>query len=317
MPDLVHVGSTTSAAIKDANKIQSISRWLVLAKPLPGTAGPATGGGGRSRRDGNAAEAEATALPNAKAAALDRSLLLFKLLGNLHYWSPELPQQLQQRFVKLLVGGLRSSARSESEFTVACHRVTLNLQRLLKFLEPVSPDEDTADDEGDLLVNQLEIDLIADLRKSVAKLSMSAWRDALPGPSVSYCHSYQQASHANWCCAFVLTAVVACGEAVNGAWHHTLPGPTVSYERASCASCASCVFSLPTVVVVAESSPILVAEPVGVRAAQLARLASLQVCTQLGLLLLFGCVVVHMCTSGDSSAEQTMRLFWHSQHPAW
>jgi hypothetical protein len=186
MPDLVHVGSTTSAAIKDANKIQSISRWLVLAKPLPGTAGPNVGAStGRSRRDGSAAEAEATALPNAKAAALDRSLLLFKLLGNLHYWSPELPQQLQQRFVKLLVGVLRSSASSESEFTVACHRVTLNLQRLLKFLEPVSPDEDTADDEGDLLVNQLEIDLIADLRKSVAKLSMSAWRDALPGPTVS------------------------------------------------------------------------------------------------------------------------------------
>jgi hypothetical protein len=186
MPDLVHVGSTTSAAIKDANKIQSISRWLVLAKPLPGTAGPGVGAGsGRSRRDGTAAEAEATALRNAKAAALDRSLLLFKLLGNLHYWAPELPQQLQQRFVKLLVGGLRSSARSESEFTVACHRVTLNLQRLLNFLEPVSPDEDTADDEGDLLVNQLEIDLIADLRKSVAKLSMSAWRDALPGPTVS------------------------------------------------------------------------------------------------------------------------------------
>jgi hypothetical protein len=191
MPDLVHVGSTTSAAIKDANKIQGISRWLVLAKPLPGctAAAPAATGGSssrdRSRCGGSAAEAEATALPNAKAAALDRSLLLFKLLGNLHYWSPELPQQLQQRFVKLLVGGLRSSARSEAEFTVACHRVTLNLQRLVKFLEPVSPDEDTADDEGDLLVNQLEIDLIADLRKSVAKLAISGWRDALPAPPVS------------------------------------------------------------------------------------------------------------------------------------
>jgi hypothetical protein len=188
MPDLVHVGSTTSAAIKDANKIQGISRWLVLAKPLPGVTAAAAGSSSsreRSRRDGSAADAEATALPNAKAAALDRSLLLFKLLGNLHYWSPELPQQLQQRFVKLLVGGLQSSARSEAEFTVACHRVTLNLQRLVKFLEPVSPDEDTADDEGDLLVNQLEIDLIADLCKSVAKLSASGWKDALPAPPVS------------------------------------------------------------------------------------------------------------------------------------
>lgn len=184
MPDLVHVGSTTSAAIKEANKIQSISRWLVLAKPLPGCTASSSSSG-RSRRDGSAAEADTTALPNAKAAALDRSLLLFKLLGNLHYWSAELPQQLEQRFVKLLVGGLRSSARSEAEFTVQCHRVTLNLQRLLKFLEPVSPDEDTADDEGDLLVNQLEIDLIADLRKSVAKLGINGWQDPLPAPPVS------------------------------------------------------------------------------------------------------------------------------------
>jgi hypothetical protein len=187
MPDIVHVGSTTSAAIKDANKIQSISRWLVTAKPLPGTPGPGVVRSAKHRdRDGTAAEAEATALPNAKAAALDRSLLLFKVLGNLHFWSEELPQQLQQRFVKLLVGGLRSSARSQAEFTVACHRVTLNLQQLLKFLEPVSPDEDTAEDEGDLLVNQLEIGLISDLRKAVAKLSMSAERDALPAPTVSH-----------------------------------------------------------------------------------------------------------------------------------
>lgn len=181
--DLIQVGSATSAAVKEANKVQGVSRWLVLGKPLssttPGSLKPAS-----SRAAQQAGELDTSSLLNAKGAALERCLLLFKLLGNLHYWSPELPKHLEQKFVKRLVGALQASCDDEAEFKAACGRVAENLKGLVRFLQPVSPDEET-DDEGDILLTQLEVDLVLDIRKCVLKLAETAWRDKLPPPPVS------------------------------------------------------------------------------------------------------------------------------------
>lgn len=67
---------------------------------MGGSSGSGAPGGGSA--DGGAANTQSTAaqqelqqLHSAKASALSRALLLFKLLGNLHYWSPELPAHMK------------------------------------------------------------------------------------------------------------------------------------------------------------------------------------------------------------------------------
>jgi hypothetical protein len=135
LDDLVQVASYTSAAAKEANRVSGIALTLVAGKPLPLQAK-------HGRVAKVAAEAAAAAadplLPQeplqplllAKAAALERALLLFKLLGNLHYWSQELPAQQEQRFVRLMVGSLKAAASSQAAFSKSCQRVAENLQVL-------------------------------------------------------------------------------------------------------------------------------------------------------------------------------------------
>lgn len=136
LEDLVHVVSYTSAAAKEANRVTGVSKWQVAGKPLP--LKPSKHGRIALVAAAAAEAAEDPTLPQeplqpvlaAKSAALERSLLLFKLLGNLHFWAPELPAQQEERFVQLLVGALRQSARSSAEFDLACKRVTDNLKAL-------------------------------------------------------------------------------------------------------------------------------------------------------------------------------------------
>lgn len=136
LDDLVQVVSYTAAAAKEANRVLGLSKGHVHGRALPLSA----------RKHGRiakvATEAEAALrdpllpqepvqpLAAAKGAALERSLLLFKLLGNLHYWSPDLPAQQQERFVKLMVGGLRQTAAGARDFQMACARVVDNLRAL-------------------------------------------------------------------------------------------------------------------------------------------------------------------------------------------
>lgn len=135
LDDLVQVISYTSAAAKEANRVLGISRLLVSGKPLPlrsshGRVAKVAMEAAKAAADPLLPQEPLLPLQAAKAAALERALLLFKLLGNLHYWSPELPAQQQERFVRLMVGALRQSARSSMEFDTLCARVTENLKTL-------------------------------------------------------------------------------------------------------------------------------------------------------------------------------------------
>eukprot|EP00775_Hariotina_reticulata_P004130 gene4131-4377_t len=153
---------------------------------MGGSSGSGVGGGGSA--DGGAANAQSTAaqqelqqLHSAKAAALSRTLLLFKLLGNLHYWAPELPAHMENCFAKFILGALRTSFGSQQELRVACQRVNSNLQALMDFLEPVSPDDETEDD-GDILLTQLEVDLVKNLQRCVVNMADTAWLEQFPEP---------------------------------------------------------------------------------------------------------------------------------------
>lgn len=96
------------------------------------------------------------ALLVAKAAALERTLLLFKVLSNLQYWHKDLGPEAKNQFVKYVVGTLKSHCCNEQEFRAACVRVCVNLDSLMKFLEPVSPDEETqGEEEGDVLLSEV------------------------------------------------------------------------------------------------------------------------------------------------------------------
>jgi len=136
LDDLVQVVSYNSAAAKEANRYNGVSRWLVAGKPLPLKLAK-HGRVARVAADAEAA-AEDPTLPQealqplmaAKSAALERALLLFKVLGNLHYWVKDLPAQQQERFVQLLVGGLRHSTTTAAQFDTACRRVVANLKAL-------------------------------------------------------------------------------------------------------------------------------------------------------------------------------------------
>lgn len=135
LDDLVQVVSYISAATKEANRVLGLSRSHVLGKPLP--LKPKHGRIAKVAADALAALADpilpqepVQPLNAAKCAALERSVLLFKLLGNLHYWAQELPAQQQQRFVRLMVGALRHAAPDEAAFRTAVSRVEGNLKAL-------------------------------------------------------------------------------------------------------------------------------------------------------------------------------------------
>lgn len=156
--DRLQISSLTPDAVKHANKIQGISRWLVLGKTLAQnlTSAAARGASSRPSADGAGSEAEVESLLVAKAAALERTMLLFKVLGNLHFWCEDLGQAAKGQFVKYLVGSLRAIAVHEHEFKSLCLRVGENLKALLRFLDPVSPDEDTKEEEeGDILLTEV------------------------------------------------------------------------------------------------------------------------------------------------------------------
>lgn len=165
--DRLQISSLTSDAIKAANKLQSISRWLVLGKTLPQNLAAAASRGfaGRSAAgtaaDTPGSDAEMHSLLVAKAAALERTLLLFKVLGNLQFWRDDLGPQARDQLVRYLMGALRSTAGSETEFQAACRRMSENLGALLRFMEPVSPDEDTKEEEeeGDILLTEVGVAL--------------------------------------------------------------------------------------------------------------------------------------------------------------
>lgn len=135
LDDLIQTISYTPAAAKEANRVLGLSKGLVQGKPLPLKAKH----GRVARVAADALEAQANPLlpqeplqplSAAKSAALERAVLLHKLLGNLHYYTPELPAQQEGRFLRLMVGALRRSASSEAEFNLACQRVSGNLRTL-------------------------------------------------------------------------------------------------------------------------------------------------------------------------------------------
>jgi hypothetical protein len=135
LDDLVQVISYTPAAAKEANRVLGLSKNLVAGRPLPlkakhGRVAKVAADALMAQEDPTAPQEPLQPLSAAKSAALERAVLLYKLLGNLHYYTPELPAQQEGRFVRLMVGALRQSAASAADFELSCKRVTDNLRAL-------------------------------------------------------------------------------------------------------------------------------------------------------------------------------------------
>jgi hypothetical protein len=124
------------AAVKDANRVYGASRWLVTGTPLPleldkhGRVAAVAAAATAAARDADAPQESLQPLLAAKAAALERALLLFKLLGNLHYWGPDLPRSQERRFAQLVAASLAASSRSEKDFRRRCKRLDSNMSTL-------------------------------------------------------------------------------------------------------------------------------------------------------------------------------------------
>jgi hypothetical protein len=138
LDDLVQVVSYTSAAVKEANRVHGVSRWLVLGKPLPlsvskhGRVAAVAAAAIEAAADitGTVPQEQLQPLLSAKAASLERALLLFKLLGNLHFWAQHLPPRQEQRFVRLMVGALVAASGDAREFSRSYTRICDNMRAL-------------------------------------------------------------------------------------------------------------------------------------------------------------------------------------------
>lgn len=135
LDDLIQVISYTPAAAKEANRVLGLSKGLVMGRPLPlkpkhGRIASVAAAALEAQDNPTLPQEPLLPLSVAKSAALERAMLLYKLLGNLHYYTPELPAQQKGRFVQLMVGALRQSAASAADFHSACARVQDNIKAL-------------------------------------------------------------------------------------------------------------------------------------------------------------------------------------------
>lgn len=137
LDDLVPVVSYTAAANKEANRVLGLSKGHVHGRPLPlnprqhGRMAKVAADAEEALRDPTLPQEPVQPLNAAKAAALDRSLCLFKVLASVHYWEEgKVPAHHRELFVKLMVGSLRQGAASAAAFDTACSRVLDNLRAL-------------------------------------------------------------------------------------------------------------------------------------------------------------------------------------------